>query len=61
MKVRQRAAAGGHLHARPWTDSDPEDDGRARIRIAVDSAGSPAIEFLDEAGRVATRLPEARK
>lgn len=39
--------------------SDPQ--GRPRIRIAVDSAGSPAIKFLDEAGHVATRLPEVKK
>ena len=39
--------------------SDPE--GRTRIRIAVDSAGAPSLEFLDEAGRVTSRLPEAKK
>ena len=35
--------------------------GRPRIRVAVDSAGSPAIEFLDGAGTVTARLPEVRK
>jgi hypothetical protein len=39
--------------------SDPK--GRPRIRIAVDSTGSPAIEFLDESGKVSTRMPEGRK
>lgn len=39
--------------------SDP--NGRPRIRIAVDSAGTPALEFLDEMGRVTARLPEAKK
>ncbi len=39
--------------------SDP--DGRPRIRIAVDSTGAPALEFLDEGGRVISRLPEVKK
>ena len=33
-------------------------EGRARLRLAVDAAGNPRIEFLDEAGRVVARLPE---
>jgi hypothetical protein len=32
--------------------------GRVRLRIAVDSAGSGRIEFLDEAGTVVSRFPE---
>jgi hypothetical protein len=39
--------------------SDP--NGRPRIRIAVDSAGVPSLEFLDETGHVLSRLPEAKK
>ena len=39
--------------------SDPR--GHPRIRLAVDSAGTPALEFLDDAGRVTTRIPEAKK
>lgn len=37
--------------------SDPQ--GRPRVRLRVDSLGSPSLEFLDESGRVTTRLPEA--
>jgi hypothetical protein len=37
--------------------SDPE--GRPRIRLRVDSLGTPSLEFLDEDGEVVTRLPEA--
>jgi hypothetical protein len=33
-------------------------DGRARLRLAVDAAGNPRIEFLDESGRVVGRIPE---
>jgi hypothetical protein len=39
--------------------SDP--GGRPRIRIAVDSTGAPSLEFLDETGRVTSRLPEVKK
>jgi len=35
--------------------SDPE--GRPRIRIQVDSLGTPSLEFLDERGNVTSRLP----
>jgi len=35
--------------------------GKPRLRLVVDSLGAPAIEFLDEAGRVTTRLPGARR
>ena len=37
--------------------SDPQ--GRPRLRMSVDSLGRPALEFLDETGRVISRLPEA--
>jgi hypothetical protein len=33
-------------------------EGRARLRLAVDVAGNPRIEFLDESGEVVARLPE---
>ena len=32
--------------------------GRTRLRLVVDSLGTPSLEFLDEAGRVTARLPE---
>jgi len=35
--------------------SDP--NGRPRLRIAVDSTGAPSLEFLDEGGRVVSKLP----
>jgi hypothetical protein len=35
--------------------SDP--NGRPRLRIAVDSSGAPSLEFLDESGRVTSKLP----
>jgi hypothetical protein len=38
-----------------------DQNGKARIRLAVDSAGTPALEFLDDAGHVTSRLPEAKK
>ena len=34
--------------------------GRARLRLTVDSLGNPAMEFLDDAGRVVRRYPDAR-
>ena len=37
--------------------SDPM--GRTRIRMRVDSTGTPSLEFLDENGQVTARLPEA--
>lgn len=36
--------------------SDP--DGRPRLRLRVDSLGTPALEFLDTSGRVISRLPQ---
>lgn len=32
-------------------------DGRPRLRLTVDATGNPRIEFLDEAGKVVTRIP----
>jgi hypothetical protein len=37
------------------TLGDPQ--GRARLRLTVDSLGAPALEFLDDAGRVVRRYP----
>ena len=34
--------------------------GRARLRLTVDSLGNPAMEFLDDAGRVVRRYPDSR-
>jgi hypothetical protein len=34
--------------------------GRARLRLTVDSLGNPTMEFLDDAGRVVRRYPDAR-
>lgn len=39
--------------------SDPS--GRPRIRIAVDSSGASSLEFLDESGRVVSKLPAAQR
>jgi hypothetical protein len=36
--------------------SDPE--GRTRLRLVVDSLGTPAMEFLDAQGKVVSRLPQ---
>jgi hypothetical protein len=33
-------------------------EGRPRLRLTVDAAGNPRIEFLDEAGKVVARIPE---
>ena len=33
-------------------------NGKTRIRLMVDSLGTPSLEFLDETGRVTSRLPE---
>jgi hypothetical protein len=33
-------------------------EGRPRLTIAVDAAGNPRIEFLDESGKIVARLPE---
>ena len=35
-------------------------DGKPRIRLRVDSLGAPSLEFLDAAGNVTSRLPDAR-
>jgi hypothetical protein len=35
--------------------------GRTRLRIMVDSAGTGSLEFLDEQGRVTSRLPDTAR
>jgi len=35
-------------------------DGKPRIRLTVDSLGTPSLEFLDATGAVTSRLPSAR-
>jgi len=35
-------------------------NGKSRIRMMVDSLGTPSLEFLDAAGNVTSRLPAAR-
>lgn len=35
--------------------------GKPRLRLAVDSTGAPSLEFLDEGGRVVSRLPDGRR
>lgn len=39
--------------------SDPA--GRPRLRLRVDSTGAPSLEFLNDSGRVTSRLPEAER
>jgi len=39
--------------------SDPQ--GRPRIRMRVDSTGTPSLEFLDENGQVTARFPETQR
>ena len=39
--------------------SDPR--GKPRIRLTVDSIGTPSLEFLDETGRVTSRMPDNRR
>ena len=43
---------------RSATVSLADANGRPRLRLTVDAAGNPRIEFLDEAGKVLTRLPQ---
>jgi hypothetical protein len=35
-------------------------NGKTRLRLMVDSLGTPSLEFLDETGRVTARLPDAK-
>ena len=34
--------------------------GRPRLRLTVDSAGTPVMDFLDESGRTIRRYPSTR-
>jgi len=33
-------------------------NGKPRLRLTVDSLGTPSLEFLDATGNVTSRLPE---
>lgn len=62
--IRASAPAGprrvfvGKNPDRSATVSLADADGRPRLRLTVDAAGNPRIEFLDEAGKVTARLPQ---
>jgi len=43
---------------RSATVSLADANGRPRLRLTVDAAGNPRIEFLDEAGKVISRIPQ---
>ncbi|MEO6223473.1 MAG: hypothetical protein ABIP90_09490 [Vicinamibacterales bacterium] len=43
---------------RSATVSLADANGRPRLRLTVDAAGNPRIEFLDETGKVVTRIPQ---
>ena len=43
---------------RSATVSLADANGRPRLRMTVDAAGNPRIEFLDETGKVVTRIPQ---
>ena len=48
----------GKTADRSATVSLADADGRPRLRLTVDAAGNPRIEFLDETGKVVTRIPQ---
>jgi hypothetical protein len=62
-KVRDAAPAGprrvfvGKNPDRAATVTLADANGRPRLTLTVDAAGDPRIEFLDEAGKVTSRLP----
>jgi hypothetical protein len=43
---------------RSATVSLADAEGRTRLRLTVDAAGNPRIEFLDETGKVVARIPQ---
>jgi hypothetical protein len=45
---------------RAATVSLSDGNGKPRLTMTVDAAGNPRIEFLDEAGKVVAKLPDAR-
>ena len=47
----------GKTAARASTVTLADAEGRPRLTLTVDAAGDPRIEFLDDAGKVVTRLP----
>ena len=46
---------------RAATVSLADANGKPRLTLTVDAAGNPRIEFLDEAGKVVSRLPAETK
>ena len=48
----------GKNQDRSATVSLADADGRPRLRLTVDAAGNPRIEFLDETGKVVTKIPQ---
>ena len=63
-EIRSKAPPGprrlfvGKTQDRASTMVLSDGDGRARLRLTVDAVGNPRIEFLDETGKVVTRIPE---
>ena len=63
-KIRKEAPPGprrvfvGKTSEKASTVILSDGDGRARLRLTVDATGNPRIEFLDETGKVVTRIPE---
>jgi hypothetical protein len=64
--LQRHASEVGHLTRRVFVGRTKTDDaavllmdrnGKPRIRIAVDSANTPSLEFLDENGKVLYSLP----
>ena len=48
----------GKNEDRSATVSLADANGRPRLRLTVDAAGNPRIEFLDETGKVLSRIPQ---
>jgi hypothetical protein len=66
--MQQHMSEVGGLTRRVFVGRTDKDDaavllmdrnGKPRIRMAVDSANTPSLEFLDESGKVVYRLPTA--
>jgi hypothetical protein len=66
--LQQHESEVGHLTRRVFVGRTNKDDaavllmdrnGKPRIRMAVDSANTPSLEFLDEGGKVVYSLPNA--
>ena len=48
----------GKLPDRSATVALSDAAGKPRLTLTVDAAGNPRIEFLDDAGKVISRLPQ---